>query len=105
MPFAFVSTPALLFQGSLAEMLIAAALTTAGIGAVTVGIAGYWARPLGPVLRLACVALGGFSLPLGFLAVPQAVHGAAALAIVALAVTLVALRGGAGAAIKPADRS
>lgn len=101
LPFAFVSTPALLFQGSMAEMLTAAALTTAGIGAVTVGITGYWTRRLGPVLRLSCVALGGLSLPLGFVDVAQGVHLGAALAVAGLAVTLVAIqarraRAGAG---------
>lgn len=105
LPFAFVATPALLFQGSLAQIGLAAGLTAIGIGAVTVGITGYWARRLGPMLRLAFTGLGTLSLPLGFLAVAQAVHVAAALCVVALAATLVVASGKARATDRPIQQT
>src|SRR6056297_1724109 len=101
LPFAFVATPALLFQGSLAEIALAATLTALGIGAVTVGIAGYWARSLGLVLRLAFAGLGALSLPLGFVDVAQGVHVAAAAVVVLLATALVVLAGRARANNQP----
>ncbi len=101
LPFAFVATPALLFQGSLAEIALAATLTALGIGAVTVGIAGYWARSLGLVLRVAFAGLGALSLPLGFVDVAQGVHVAAAAVVVLLATALVVLAGRARANNQP----
>jgi TRAP-type uncharacterized transport system fused permease subunit len=88
LPFAFVATPALLFDGTLTEVLTAAALTAAGVAGVTAGIAGYWARRLGPGLRLAFVALGALALPLGFIDIGTGPHIVAALAIGLLATAL-----------------
>jgi TRAP transporter 4TM/12TM fusion protein len=98
LPFAFVATPALLFEGSVTEMLLTAGLTAVGIGAVTVGITGYWARRLGIGLRLGFVALGALALPLGFLPVAMTIHAAAATAALALAGLMLATAPKGGAA-------
>ncbi|MFT7191265.1 MAG: TRAP transporter 4TM/12TM fusion protein [Dinoroseobacter sp.] len=96
LPFAFVATPALLFQGSAVEIAAAAILTAIGIAAVTVGITGYWARSLGMLHRLAFVALGALSLPLGFIDIGQTMHVVAALAVGLLATLLVVQQGRSG---------
>ncbi len=92
LPFAFVSTPALLFNGSLQEVAIATALTALGVAGVTTGIVGHWGRNLGPLLRLAFVVLGVLTLPLGFFSLSTLAHGLAALALVALAGALLMTR-------------
>ena len=88
LPFCFVSTPALLFAGALQETVIAACLTAIGIAAVTAGIAGYWGRQLRLALRVCFVVLGALTLPLGFVAVPLAVHLVAAGATLTLGLGL-----------------
>ncbi|MCU4653729.1 TRAP transporter fused permease subunit [Roseibacterium sp. SDUM158016] len=95
LPFAFVSTPALLFEGTMQEVVTAACLTAAGIAGVTAGIAGYWGGRLGPVLRIAFVALGALALPLGFLDVSMVAHAIAAAVLIALAAALMFRRAGA----------
>ncbi|GGE45442.1 TRAP transporter permease [Actibacterium pelagium] len=88
LPFAFVSTPALLFEGSLVETIFAGLLTAVGIFAVTTGITGYWGRPLPMVLRLVFTVLGALALPLGFVDLPTLAHAAAAAGAILLAVGL-----------------
>jgi TRAP transporter 4TM/12TM fusion protein len=85
LPFAFVATPALLFEGTTLDAVIAGALTALGIGGVTTAITGYWAGRLPALLRTAFFALGALALPLGFIAVPVTVHWIAAAAVAALA--------------------
>ncbi|SDJ54660.1 TRAP transporter permease [Aliiruegeria lutimaris] len=89
LPFAFVATPALLLEGSLAASLFAAGLTAVGIAAVTAGIVGYWGRRLNGVLRLGAVALGFLTLPLGFIGLPDALHAVAGVVTAALGVALI----------------
>ncbi|MCT4370950.1 TRAP transporter fused permease subunit [Yangia mangrovi] len=88
LPFAFVATPSLLLEGSLQETLVASLLTTVGVGAVTIGITGYWARSLNIVLRIAFVALGALAIPLGFIGLPMLAHAVAAAGALALATAL-----------------
>lgn len=88
LPFCFVSTPALLFVGTMQEVVVAACLTAIGIAAVTAGISGYWGRQLKHVFRFGFVALGVLTLPLGFVALPVAVHVLAAAAVLLLALVL-----------------
>ena len=88
LPFAFVSTPALLFEGALSDTLLAAGLTAVGIGAVTSGITGYWGGPLGLALRLVLTGLGALALPLGFIDIPLLLHAGAGGAVVLLAAAL-----------------
>jgi TRAP transporter 4TM/12TM fusion protein len=92
LPFAFVATPALLFQGTTQEVLAAAILTALGVAGVTTGIAGYWGRRLGPLLRFGFVALGVVTVPLGFFGLPMTLHAGTATALVALAAALLILR-------------
>ncbi|MBF9033972.1 TRAP transporter fused permease subunit [Rhodobacterales bacterium HKCCE2091] len=101
LPFAFVATPALLFQGPAGETAAATALTAIGIAAVSAGIAGQWGRALNPLLRIAFVALGALALPLGFIAVPLAVHALAAAAALILGAALVLLKPRAGTDSQP----
>ncbi|MCB2101720.1 MAG: TRAP transporter large permease subunit, partial [Rhodobacterales bacterium] len=85
-PFIFVSTPALLLDGGLADIALAVAVSVLGITAITIGIVGYWGRGLDVLPRAAFLALGLFALPMGFLPVSMAVHGFSAAAIVVLAI-------------------
>jgi TRAP-type uncharacterized transport system fused permease subunit len=64
-PFLFVFTPALLAEGSWAQILGAATQAVVGIGAICVGMIGFLARPLGAGLRAAFVLGGAAALPLG----------------------------------------
>ncbi len=91
LPFAFVATPALLFQGTVPEVLTAAALTAVGVTGVTAGIVGQWGRALGPIARLGFVALGALALPLGFIDIGAFVHVGAAVALIALATAFLVL--------------
>lgn len=61
-PFLFVLSPALLFDGSLWEVLIALVTALVGVWLVTVGITGYLRRRLGPLPRLAMIASGAAAL-------------------------------------------
>ena len=92
LPFAFVATPELLFQGTLFEVGFAAALAVIGVAAVTVGIAGHWGGPLSFTLKLAFFALGALTLPLGFIDLSKTAHGIAASTTLALAMTILVLR-------------
>lgn len=105
LPFAFVATPALLMQGSWAEIALTGGLAGIGIIAVTAGVVGYWGRPLNMGLRLLAVALGAFSLPLGFLTLGQTSEIIAACAAIALALALRFLPGADAARATTASQS
>ncbi len=92
LPFAFVATPALLFEGSALEVVTATALTALGVAGITAGIVGYWARRLNIALRLGFTALGALALPLGFIDIGAALHLGAGGALLALAGALTLLR-------------
>lgn len=57
-PFLFVASPSLLLQGSAVDVGLAALTATAGIWVVSIGIVGYFRRPLGPLVRPALVISG-----------------------------------------------
>ena len=80
LPFAFVATPELLFQGTPLEVSFAAALTAIGVAGVTVGIAGHWGGQLYFAPRIAFFALGALTIPLGFIDLSKTAHGIAACA-------------------------
>lgn len=90
LPFIFVSTPEILMQGTWIDIALNLGLAIVGIIAVTAGIVGYWSRGLGPVLRIAFVALGFAALPLGFLPATFGIqfHIIAALTVILVAVGL-----------------
>lgn len=88
LPFIFVASPALLFEGSAIEIASNFAVSTIGIGAVTIAIVGFWSRKLGLALRIAMGALGLLSLPLGFLPIGFSIHALAAALAVATAFAL-----------------
>lgn len=92
LPFAFVATPELLFQGPTTSVAVAAALTAIGVACVTVGISAYWAGPLNLTLRLVFVALGALALPLGFINLTTVAHGIAAVAALTLAGLILVFR-------------
>ena len=84
-PFLFVATPAILFDGSVAEIVLACILSVIGIAAVTAAIVGFWARALTPALRLAVGIAGLLTMPLGFLPTLTFLHWPAAAILVGLA--------------------
>jgi TRAP-type uncharacterized transport system fused permease subunit len=57
-PFAFVFQPALLLQGSFAEIIVSLALTTIGVVSLAAGVIGYLLAPLNALQRalLLCAA-------------------------------------------------
>ncbi len=85
LPFAFVATPSLLLEGSLADTVIYTSLTAIGISAVTIAITGYWGGALNLGLRMAFLVLGAFALPLGFIDIALSIHLASAGALIVLA--------------------
>lgn len=87
-PFLFVATPAILFDGTALEIISAAAVSVIGIVAITAAIVGFWSRVLGPSLRLAIGVLGLLALPLGFVPAAALLHWPASIAVVALGVWL-----------------
>ncbi|MBN9671517.1 TRAP transporter permease [Roseibium aggregatum] len=93
LPFVFVASPALLLDGTAAEIALAALLTAVGVAAVTLGIVGYWSKKLGPLTRLGFVAAGFLALPLGFLPALEDIHAAGALAAILMAVTIKIMSG------------
>ncbi|MGH1465913.1 MAG: TRAP transporter permease [Cognatishimia sp.] len=64
-PFLFVATPALLMNASWSLILSASALSVIGIGAICIGMVGFWNRPLNLGLRALFVIGGVAALPLG----------------------------------------
>ena len=92
LPFVFVASPALLFDGSAVEVATTFVLTAVGITAVTAGIVGFWSRKLGPLARAVFVVGGLLALPLGFVSFDKLMHFPAALAVVALATALIIMQ-------------
>jgi TRAP transporter 4TM/12TM fusion protein len=90
-PFLFVATPAILFDGTWGEALSATALAGIGVMAVTAGIVGFWGRDLALWIRVAVVALGLAAMPFGFLPKSELLHVPAAGVLVALALLAFAL--------------
>lgn len=91
-PFIFVASPATLMIGGWSEIALTLIMAAAGIGAVTIGIVGYWAQRLSLILRVGFVALGVIAMPMGFLPVPVWAHIAASIAI-AVGAGVLTLRG------------
>ena len=61
-PFLFVLSPSLLLIGGGVEIVLATFTAVAGVWLVSIGIAGYFMRELGPAWRLAFAAAGGLAL-------------------------------------------
>ncbi|MBM3528574.1 MAG: TRAP transporter fused permease subunit [Alphaproteobacteria bacterium] len=57
-PFLFVASPTLLMQGQPHEVTLAVVTAMMGVYLVSVGVAGFMTRPIGPVLRIAFAASG-----------------------------------------------
>jgi TRAP transporter 4TM/12TM fusion protein len=57
-PFLFVSSPTLLMQGSVVDVTVAVFTAIMGVYLVSVGVAGYMTRPVGPLLRAAFACAG-----------------------------------------------
>ena len=57
-PFLFVSSPTLLLEGAPLDIVLAVATSIMGVYLVSVAVAGYMTRPVGPVLRIAFAASG-----------------------------------------------
>jgi len=91
-PFVFVASPALLFNGTAVEAVTALGLSAVGIAAVTAGIVGFWSRKLGVLARTFFIVGGALALPLGFVTIDEFLHVPAALAVVVLAVALVVVK-------------
>ncbi len=94
-PFVFVASPALVFEGNAMEIVTTLALSAVGVTAVTAGIVGFWSRKLGLLLRAAFIVGGALALPLGFVTFDELLHVPAAFAVVALAIALVIMKPGA----------
>jgi TRAP-type uncharacterized transport system fused permease subunit len=92
LPFVFVDSPALLFEGNPVEIVTTLGLSAVGIAAVTAGIVGFWSRKLGVLARAAFVVGGALTLPLGFVSFDELVHFPAAIAVVVLAIALMVRR-------------
>ncbi|MDP6407673.1 MAG: TRAP transporter fused permease subunit [Alphaproteobacteria bacterium] len=61
-PFLFVLSPTLLLIGEAGEITLAVITAVVGVWLVSIAIAGYFLRPLGPSLRLAFAAAGLLAL-------------------------------------------
>jgi TRAP transporter 4TM/12TM fusion protein len=92
LPFAFVATPALLFEGTVMEIITATGLTAVGVAGITAGIVGYWARRLNIALRAGFTVLGALALPLGFIDLGLALHMGAGAALLVLSGVLRVMR-------------
>lgn len=73
-PFLFVATPAILFDGTTYDIIAATVLAGIGIMAVTAGITGFWGTHLAPWVRAGIVALGLAAMPFGFLPNSELLH-------------------------------
>lgn len=87
-PFIFVTSPAILLNGSWAEVGMATLNSAFGIMAVTIGIVGFWSIKLGLVLRLTFTSLGLITMPTIMVPLSSTQHFLAACAVFALAATL-----------------
>jgi TRAP-type uncharacterized transport system fused permease subunit len=83
-PFLFVATPALLFEGSGGATAIAAVLAGIGIMAITAAIVGFWGTRLALPVRAAVLVLGLAAMPFGFLPASEALHLPAAAILIVL---------------------
>ena len=88
LPFVFVDSPALLFDGNTVEIVTTLGLSAVGITAVTAGIVGFWSRKLGLLGRATFVVGGALTLPLGFVSFDDLVHFPAAITVIVLAIAL-----------------
>ncbi|MBD1545646.1 TRAP transporter permease [Roseibium aggregatum] len=83
-PFVFVATPALLFNGTWGEVALATALAGIGVAAICAGMVGFIQSKLTMPVRLLLGALGALSLPLGFIPQDHFLHIPAAAGAVVL---------------------
>ena len=60
-PFLFVSSPTLLMQGPVPDVVLAVCTAVMGVYLVSVAVAGFMTRPIGPLLR-AAFALAGLAM-------------------------------------------
>ena len=66
-PFVFVGSPALLLDGSWSAIATASILSVIGVGAICLGVVGFFSSRLGVTTRVAFVASGLGALPAGYL--------------------------------------
>jgi TRAP transporter 4TM/12TM fusion protein len=83
-PFLFVATPALLFEGSGTETTIATVLAGIGIMAITAAIVGFWGTRMALPVRAAVLVLGLAAMPFGFLPQSEMLHLPAAAILIML---------------------
>jgi TRAP transporter 4TM/12TM fusion protein len=83
-PFVFVATPALLFEGTWGEIALATGLAAIGVAAVCAGMVGFVTSKLTVPVRLLLGALGALALPLGFITQDHFLHVPAAAGAVIL---------------------
>jgi TRAP-type uncharacterized transport system fused permease subunit len=57
-PFLFVSSPTLLMQGTPSHVTLAVITAVMGVYLVSVAVAGFMTRPVGPIMRAAFAASG-----------------------------------------------
>ena len=60
--FLFVYSPSLRLQSSTADLVVDVSIAIAGVWFVSAAVAGYFARPLGKVDRLACTLAGAMPM-------------------------------------------
>jgi TRAP-type uncharacterized transport system fused permease subunit len=103
-PFLFVLSPSLLLRGPAWEVTLAGATAVAGVWLISIALAGFFMRPLGPPHRLAFAIAGASSLlPAGAFpgaVVTDLVGMLAGMLLVALEVWAVRIRSRAGTALK-----
>ncbi len=71
-PFLFVSSPTLLLQGPVPDVVLAVVTAVMGVYLVSVAVAGFMTRPAGPLLRIA-FALAGLAMMVPARAFPGAI--------------------------------
>jgi TRAP transporter 4TM/12TM fusion protein len=95
-PFIFVGSPALLLDGSWGEIILAAALSVIGIGAICAGMVGFLQVRLAFWMRIAMIVLGIGALPIGLApGAWEVLHIVFAISAVGLAVGMSQFRRGA----------
>ncbi|WP_162901632.1 TRAP transporter fused permease subunit [Breoghania sp. L-A4] len=94
-PFIFVGSPALLLEGSLVEIIAAAAMSAVGIAAISAAMVGYLHERLGLGLRVVVGVLGFGALPISYLPEElELLHPACTVAVVMLTIGLFVLKRG-----------
>lgn len=91
-PFIFVASPALLFEGELDSTLLAFALSIIGVGAVTIGIVGFWSTTLKMSQRILFIVAGLIALPFNLGAASMTFHIGAAVISLMMAAGLMVLQ-------------